>query len=105
MTVGFPTELARYDPIWKDGAVSRILVGLVVAAVIVGGCGGGSAETTADAREPAAQPAAVVIDSTPPTSTAAGVEIPNVSLTLADGSAFDFAEIDTPILVVFWAEW
>lgn len=31
--------------------------------------------------------------------------VPDFSFGLADGTVFDTAEVDTPVYVVFWAEW
>lgn len=86
---------------WLYALVSRIPT-LVAFALMALACGGAAAEV---APAPAVAEAAPLIDSTPPTSTPGGVVIPNIALTLADGSTFDFGQVDTPVMLVFWAEW
>ncbi len=81
--------------------MSRILA-LVAFALVAAACGG---TATGVAPAPGVAEAAPIIDSTPPTSTPGGVVIPNISLTLADGSTFDFGQVATPVMLVFWAEW
>lgn len=79
-----------------------LLLAFVFGAVA---CGGPGAETTSEPPAGTVSEAAAVIGSTPPTSLPDGIVIPNVSFTLADGSTLDLAEVDTPMLLVFWAEW
>jgi hypothetical protein len=83
--------------------MSRLGAPLLMLAVVAAACGGGS-ETTGGPSA-TVHPAAAVIDSTPPTSTPDGIALPDVSFTLADGSTFDFGAVDTPVMLVFWAEW
>ncbi len=75
---------------------------LISFALVATACGGGSEAAGGVAAIPTA---AAEIGTTPPTSTANGVSIPDISLTLVDGSTLDFAEVDTPMMIIFWAEW
>lgn len=79
----------------------------IAFALIITACGGGATQqpTVGPPDSSSVAEAAAVIGDTTPTSLPNGIAIPNVSLTLADGSALDFAEVDTPMLLVFWAEW
>ena len=90
-------------PIWLDDAMSRLVALSIALALTAAACGGGASDGAGGlAAVPTVE---AVIGTTPPTSTPEGVAIPNVSLTLADGSTLDFAEVDTPMMIVFWAEW
>lgn len=81
----------------------RLLIAVTILSLVAVACGGAGGSSQSGSG--AVVEAAAVIGSTPPTSTADGVRIPNVSLRLADGSTFDLADIDTPVLMIFWAEW
>ena len=85
--------------------MSRLIRSLAALIVVVAACGGGAEPGAGAATGDGVASAQAVIGSTPPSSTPDGIEIPSVALTLADGSSFDFAEIDTPVMIVFWAEW
>ncbi len=80
----------------------RLLI-ILTFALVAAACGPGGASPPIESGGVAE--AASVIGSTPPTSTPDGVQIPDISLTLADGSTFDLATIDTPVMMIFWAEW
>lgn len=81
----------------------RQFLAVLTVALLAVACGGDGASAPEESGGVA--DAAAVIGSTPPTSTPEGVQIPNVTLSLADGSTFDLAEIDTPVMMIFWAEW
>jgi multidrug efflux pump subunit AcrA (membrane-fusion protein) len=89
---------------WFHGGVKRRLATItVLGGLLLAACTGSSSDVESNA--PAVAAADVQVANTPPTSQADGIVVPNFSLTLADGQPFDLAAADTPVYLMFWAEW
>lgn len=81
---------------------TRMRKWIALLVLLVSACGGGDG-------------AAIVVGDGAPDSTLATSNtvarqgddffVPDFRVGLADGTIFDSADVDTPIYVVFWAEW
>lgn len=98
---------------------------LVVTALVLAACAGGTATSISDTAETADETtsvteAATTVPSTDSTGTTAGTEAspvtrpapnpdrplaPDFSLTLSDGTVYEYADEVRPVFMVFWAEW
>lgn len=81
------------------------LSSLLAVVLVVGACGGGSADGGDAGPLTAVAPADVQIDTSTIVTTPQGPIVPDFTMTLADGTRFDLADVDTPLYVMFWAEW
>lgn len=99
-------------------------IALVVTALVLAACAGGTATTTSDVPTTATTMTSSEAPTTVPATDSTGTTTqgetppstrpapnpdrplaPDFSLTLSDGTVYDYASEVRPVFMVFWAEW